>query len=129
MRIKHYARGKFYQIDCPEGSRVVRHAEGQAPRDAATPDRLVVPFHGREISIPAEPEELLPLLAESGRCGLAMVGKPQPDARLEGASCPYCGEDDAQWLSLEEEGESIHCDYCGSDIGHAMPHADRPPPP
>jgi hypothetical protein len=62
MRIKHFSKGKFYLIQCPQGAWVVRcwgHPDGH--------DLLVVPCEGREIRIPADPAELLPLLAESVR--------------------------------------------------------------
>ena len=77
----------------------------------------MVPFEGREIRIPADPSELLPLLAESGRCGLSLIGDPEPEMRLAGAACPNCGEDDVNWLSVEDGSETAHCDRCGSDFG------------
>jgi uncharacterized metal-binding protein (TIGR02443 family) len=112
VRIKHFSKGKFYVIECPRGSRVLRcwgHPDGH--------DLLVVPFEGREIRIPADPSELLPLLAESGRCGLSLIGDPEPEMRLAGAVCPECGEDDVNWLSVEDGSETAHCDRCGSDFG------------
>jgi hypothetical protein len=114
MRIKHFSKGKFYVIQCPRGTRVVRcwgHPGGQ--------DHLVVPFEGRKIRIPADPPELLPLLAESGRCGLSLIGDSEPEMRLAGAACPNCGEDDANWLSVEDGSETAHCDRRGSDFGLA----------
>ena len=80
-------------------------------------DLLVVPFEGQEIRIPADPAELLPLLAESGRCGLSLIGGPEPDRRLAGVGCPNCGEDDVNWLSVEVDSVTAHCDRCGSDFG------------
>ena len=65
--------------------------------------------------IPADPTELLPLLAESGRCGLSLIGDPEPAMMLAGAACPNCGEDDVDWLSVEDSSETAHCDRCGSD--------------
>ena len=112
MRIKHFSKGKFYLIECPQGSGVVRcwgHPDGH--------DHLVVPFEGREIRIPADPSELLPLLAESGRCGLSLIGDPGPEMMLAGAACPNCGEDDVTWLSVEDGSETAHCDRCGGDFG------------
>jgi hypothetical protein len=112
MRIKHFSKGKFYLIECPPGSRVIRcsgHSDGH--------DVLVVPFEGREIRIPADPAELLPLLAESGRCGLSLVGDPEPEMMLAGAVCPNCGEDDVNWLSVEDDSATAHCDCCGTDFG------------
>jgi hypothetical protein len=111
MRIKHYSKGKFYRIECPAGTRVIRywgHPDGH--------DALIVPFEGREICIPADPAELLPLLAESGRCGLSLIGGAEPGVMLAGAACPNCGEDDVDWLSLEDGDEMAHCDHCGSDF-------------
>ena len=80
-------------------------------------DLLVVPFEGQEIRIPADPAELLPLLAESGRCGLSLIGDPEPEMMVAGAACPKCGEDDLNWLSVEDSSETAHCDRCGSDFG------------
>jgi hypothetical protein len=114
--IRHYAGGKFHRIACPEGSRVVRRSDRSAPGGGFLPDRVVVPFGGAEIPIPAVLPELLPLLAESGRYGLALAGEPEPDARLAGSTYPACGEDDVNWLVLDEDGERVHCDGCGADF-------------
>ena len=108
MVVKHHARGKFYRIALPEGSRLVRGS------DRLGHDVVIVPFEGREIAIAAHPPELLPLLAESGRCGLATVGEPEPDARLAGLACPGCGERDLHWLALDEDDAMAHCDRCGA---------------
>ena len=104
MRIRHYSLGKFYLIECPEGSRVVR--------DASSPERLAVPFDGRGIMIPAEPCELLPMLAEAGRCGLALIGEPVFEPRFTGLICPSCAERETAWLTLEDDGESALCERC-----------------
>jgi Zn ribbon nucleic-acid-binding protein len=112
VRIKHFSKGKFYVIQCPQGTRVIRcwgHSDGH--------DHLVVPFEGREIRIPADPSELLPLLAESGRGGLSLIGDPEPEMMLAGAACPNCGEDDVNWLSVEDGSETARCDRCGGDFG------------
>ena len=77
----------------------------------------MVPCEGREIRIPADPAELLPLLAESGRCGLSLIGDLEPEMMLAGAACPNCGEDDVNWLSVEDGSETAHCDRCGSGFG------------
>ena len=69
------------------------------------------------IRIPADPSDLPPLLAESGRCGLSLIGGPEPAMMLAGAACPKCGEDDVDWLSVEDGSETAHCDRCGSDFG------------
>jgi hypothetical protein len=46
MRVKHHAQGKFYVIECPEGTRLVRRSEDAQ----ATPcDHLVVPPNGRQV--------------------------------------------------------------------------------
>jgi hypothetical protein len=95
-----------------QGSRVVRcwgHPDGH--------EFLIVPYEGREIRIPADPAELLPLLAESERCGLSLIGDPEPEMMLAGAACPKCGEDDVNWLSVEDGSETAHCDGCESDFG------------
>ena len=107
MTIRGYAKGKFYLIKCPDGSRVVR---------AGLHNLLVVPFEGEPIPIPSDPPELLPLLAESGRCGLSLVGEPVPDLSLEGVVCPKCKEDDVNWLSVEDDSKNAHCDNCGCDF-------------
>lgn len=64
MVAKQYARGKFSRIAFPEGSRVVRRSS------RFIHDVVFVPYEGREVGIAAHPSELLPLLAQSGRCGL-----------------------------------------------------------
>src|SRR3954454_10617284 len=117
MRVKHYAQGKFYTIQCPEGSRLVLALDGEV----AVQDHLVVPLDGKEIRIPADPPELLPLLAESGNFGVMLVGQPEPDMRLEGASCPDCGERDVTWLRLDDGWETVHCDHCGADFALPLP--------
>ena len=69
-------------------------------------------MNGKEIRIPADPPELLPLLAESGNFGVSLVGEPEPDVRLAGVSCPGCGEaDDVTWLQLAD----------GSEVGPMRP--------
>jgi len=108
MTIRVYAKGKFYLIKCPDGTRVVR---------ADLHDLLVVPFEGRSMPILSDPPELLSLLAESGRCGLSLVGEPVPDSSLAGVICPKCNEDDVNWLSVEDDSENAHCDNCGCDFG------------
>ncbi len=113
MLVKHHARGKFYLIACPEGSRVVRRSDQVACDGGPLPDLIVVPFEGGEVAIPADSPELLPLLAESGRCGLALVGEPRPDASLAEAACPWCGERDVDWLSAEDDAGRIRCERCG----------------
>ena len=117
MRVRHYAQGKFYSIECPVGTRVVRPSDRSADGVAVHHDHLVVPLNGKEIRIPADPPELLPLLAESGRCGLSLIGDSEPEMRLAGAACPNCGEDDVNWFSVDDGSETAHCDRCGSDFG------------
>jgi hypothetical protein len=113
MRVRVYSTGKFYLIECPEGTRVVGHAvESSEPNDL-----LVVPFEGQDIAIPCDQSELLPLLAESGRRGLSLVGEPQPAVNLAGAVCPNCNEDDVSWLSVDDGSKTVHCDSCGCDFG------------
>jgi ribosomal protein S27E len=114
MRVRHYARGKFYTIDCPEGTRVERRADGSGRHD-----RLIVPFRGEELRLPADPPDLLPMLAESGNFGVSLVGEPEPEARLAGVACPGCGEPDASWLRFDDATEAVHCDRCGADFGLA----------
>jgi hypothetical protein len=95
-----------------QGSRVVRcwgHPDGH--------DLLVVPYEGQEIHIPADPAELLPLLAESGRGGLSLIGDPEPERMLAGPACPGCGKGDVNWLSVDDDSETAHCDRCGTDFG------------
>jgi predicted RNA-binding Zn-ribbon protein involved in translation (DUF1610 family) len=116
MRVRQYAQGKFYTIECPEGTRVVRRPAQPADGDAPRHDHLVVPLDGGEIRIPAEPPELLPLLTESGNFGVSLVGEPEPDVSLAGAACPECGQDDVTWLQLREGSEAVHCDRCGDDF-------------
>lgn len=54
---------------------------------------------------------------QSERCGLSLIGDPEPEMRLVGAACPNCGEDDLNWLSVEDGSETAHCDRCGTDFG------------
>src|SRR4051812_25050703 len=125
MRVRCHAQGKFYTIECPEGTRVVRRSDLPVEGEAGPHDLLIVPLKGREIRIPADPPELLPLLAESGNFGVRLVGEPEADVRMEGVSCPGCGEADVTWLQLDDGSESAHCDRCGADfalpIRHVMP--------
>ena len=85
---------------CPNGSRVI-------PSDLH--DLLVVPFDGRPIPILSDTPELLPLLAEPGRCGLSLIGEPIPDLILAGVTCPKSQEDDVNWLSVDDDSA-----YCGN---------------
>src|SRR5689334_692046 len=123
MRVKLYAQGKFYTIQCPEGTRVVRRPERTPDDESVSHDLLVIPLNGKEIRIPAEPPELLPMLAESGNFGVSLV----PDVRLAGASCPGCGEDHVAWLRPEEGSESVHCDHCGTDFELPVRHITSVP--
>lgn len=116
MQIRLFSKGKFYLIGCPPGTRVVRCSEQSAPVDRDGHDLLVVPFDGQEICIPFDPSELLPLLAESRRCGLSLISGPEQEARLAGTGCTNCGEDDVNWLSVEDGSDTAHCDRCGSDF-------------
>ena len=112
MFVNYYAGGKFYLISCPEESSIIRRSDAIVPGGRALPDLIIVPFGGRDIRIPTEPPELLPLLAETGRCGLSLVGEPRPDVYLEGAICPGCGESDVNWLCTEDDTGRIHCENC-----------------
>ena len=117
MRVKHHAQGKFYVIECPEGTRLVRRSDQP---QVVEYDHLVVPLNGEDIRIPADPPELLPMLAESGNFGITLVGEPVPDVRLAGVVCPKCGEDDVNWLQLREDTETVHCDNCGTEFALAV---------
>ena len=117
MRVKQHAQGKFYVIECPEGTRLVRRTSGG---EVVTHDHLVVPLNDEKVRIPADPPELLPMLAESGNFGIALVGEPVPDVRLAGVVCPKCSEDDVNWLQLREGSETVHCDRCGTELGLAV---------
>jgi hypothetical protein len=88
MRIRRFSQGKRYSIECPEGSRVERGSDRAVPGGAPLTDRLIVAWGGQEIPIPADSEELLPLLAEAGRCDLALRGEPEPGPALAGVACP-----------------------------------------
>jgi Zn ribbon nucleic-acid-binding protein len=52
-----------------------------------------------------------------GHCDLSLVGEPVPDVNLAGVVCPNCNEDDVSWLSVEDDSNIAHCDYCGCDFG------------
>jgi hypothetical protein len=112
MRVRHHAHGKFYLIECPQGTRGVRRCDGEP----AVHDLLVVPLNGAVIRIPADPPGLLPLLAESGNFGVSLAGEPVPDLWLAGAVCPGCGTDDLNWLQVRDGSETVHCDSCGADF-------------
>jgi hypothetical protein len=116
MRVRAYSKGKFYLIECPDDTRVVRQAAHSSHSTTECEDLLVVRFYGKEIAIPSDPCELLPLLAEAGRCGLSLVGDPVPAVNLAGAVCPRCNEDDLSWLSVDDDGNIAHCDVCGCDF-------------
>ena len=121
MRIKHYAGGKFYPIDCPEGTAIVRQSDRLDRTGAFLPDLVVVRVKGRDIPIPTEPPDLLPMLAESRRFGLKLAGPARPDMYLGGAACPDCGERDLDWLWLDDD--AVRCECCGA----TFPPARRPP--
>jgi ribosomal protein S27E len=116
MRVKCHAQGKFYTILCPEGTRVVRRTEQPPDAEVVLHDHLVVPLKGKEVRIPADPPELLPLLAETGNFGVSLVREPEPDGSLAGVSCPGCGETDVAWLQLQDESEWVRCDGCGAEF-------------
>ena len=92
MRVRCHAQGKFYTIECPEGTRLVRGC-GRPGGEVAEHDHLVVPLNGKMIRIPADPPELLPLLAETGNFGVSLVGEPEPDVRLAVCRVPVA----ARW--------------------------------
>ena len=69
-------------IECPEGTRVVRCTEQPVDGEVAPHDHLVVPLNWMEIRIPADPPELLPLLAESGNFVISLSGEPVPEEPL-----------------------------------------------
>ena len=108
MRLKCHAQGKFYTIQCPEGTEVVRRS--------GSDDYLIVPLNGKAIRIPADPPELLPLLAETGNFGVSLVGEPVPEEWLAGVSCLECGEADVAWLQWRDGAEMVHCDRCGAEF-------------
>lgn len=123
MRVKCHALGKYYVIHCPEGTRLVR-GKDRPGGELASHDHLIVPLNGQEIRIPADPPELLPLLAESGNFGGSLVGEPEPDESLAGVSCPGCGEADVAWLQWVEGSEVVQCDRCGAKF--RVPQAASP---
>jgi Zn ribbon nucleic-acid-binding protein len=117
MRVRHYALGKFYTSQCPEGTEFVRRS--------GSDDFLVVPLNGGMIRIPADPPTLLPMLAGSGNFGVMLVGEQEPEMRLAGLSCPECREMDVAWLQVLDDSESVRCDRCGTEFGlpdrHVVP--------
>src|SRR5947209_4665918 len=115
MLVRHFAQGKWYAIACPEGSRIVRGTPGDGLGERPSPDRLIVPRDGREVTYPAEPEGLLPLLAESGQFGIALAAGPEPGPELAGVSCPHCGDADLEWLSLRDDGRVV-CERCWAEF-------------
>jgi hypothetical protein len=99
MRVRVYSKGKFDTIKCPEGTRIVRCAVESGSDIADAYHLFIAPFRDLELEIPSDPPELLPLLAESGRCGLSLFGKPVPDLNLARAVCPSCDERDGYQLT------------------------------
>jgi len=124
MRVRHHAQGKFYVIECPEGTRLVRRDEQPAGGEMVLHDFLLVPLNGKQVRIPADPSELLPLPAESGNFGISLAGEPEPDATLVGVSCPECRETDVNWLQLRDDQGMAHCDRCGAEFGLSAPTVD-----
>ena len=124
MRVRHYAQGKFYTIQCPEGTRVLRNSAFRASGKPDPCDGIVVPYNGRKVPIPADPPELLPMLAETGNFEVTLDGEPEPEMRLDGVSCPGCGEDDVNWLVIEDGSEWVHCDRCRDEF--VLPVSARP---
>jgi hypothetical protein len=45
MRVRRHAQGKFYTIECPEGTRIVR-AAGRPESGSVHHDHLIVPLGG-----------------------------------------------------------------------------------
>ncbi len=121
MHIRIHSKGKYYLIECPAGTRVVRCAAQAVPGADDSHDRVIIPFRGQELTIPADPPELLPLLADAGQYGLSLIGEPLADASVAGAVCPNCNEDDVSWLSVEDDSNIAHCDNCGCDFGLDSP--------
>jgi hypothetical protein len=117
MRVRHYAQGKFYTIQCPEGTRIVRRKDQPADGEAVQDAHMIVPLNGQEVRIPADPSELLAMLAETGHFGVSLVGEPVSDERLSGVACPKCGETDVTWLQLRDGSEAVRCDYSGTEFG------------
>ena len=78
MLVKHYAKGKFYRIALPEGSRLVRRS------GRLTHDVVIVPYEGREIAIAADPPETAPA---AGRIRAVRAR----DRRRAGARCQVGG--------------------------------------
>jgi hypothetical protein len=115
MRVRCHAQGKFYTIECPEGTKIVR-ASDIDENEIAECDHLIVPLNGKAVRIPADPPELLPLLAETGNFGVSLVGEAEPVESLAGVSCLKCGEVDVAWLQLMDGTESVHCDRCGGEF-------------
>jgi predicted RNA-binding Zn-ribbon protein involved in translation (DUF1610 family) len=117
MQIRLYSKGKFYLIECPDDTTVVRCLAPSVRDGADSHDLVVVPFRGQAIAIPADPPELLPQLAESGRCGLSLVGDPVPDVHLTDAVCPNCHEEAVTRMSIYDSSRIARCDCCGYDLG------------
>ena len=112
-----HSKGKFYLIECPEGTTVVRCLAPFVRDGADSHDLVVVPFRGETIKIPADPPELLPLLAESGRCGLSLVSEPVPDEHLACTVSPNCDENDVRWMSVDYGSRIARCYFRGFDFG------------
>ena len=100
MRVRHYAQGKFYTIECPEGTKVALQSKRTDGASSFQQDHLIVPLNGKQVRIPADPPELLPMLAETGNFGVMLIGEPEPDVTLMGVVCPGCGQGDVTWLQL-----------------------------
>ena len=58
------------------------------------------------------------MLAESGRCGLALVGESGPIVDLARAVRPNCNEDDVSWLSADDGSDRLRYGSRGRDFGY-----------
>jgi ribosomal protein S27E len=120
MRVRYNAQGKFYTIECPEGTRVVHLSQQPGEGEAVLHDDLIVPLKSQQFHIPADPPELLPMVAETGNFGVSLVGEPVPEGRLAGVACRGCGAEDVTWLQLRDDSVTVHCDRCGADFAVAV---------
>ena len=56
-----------------------------------------------------------PSRANEATMGAAEAETEQPDDEVpQGSECPDCGERRMDWLAIDEDGETVTCNTCGT---------------